>query len=205
MYSNKHTHTVPCTCFHPCLCCLSLTYSVLKRVHLNVNYVVSSFHTFEHFCAPSSPFSLGAGANSKHVDLKLTKLVDVSPRRVASPSSPSSTSSSSSPTASSTSPVSPAEGQEVCKHSILFTLFLSVFSFYPHLSTPLKGHRIDRARPTLVVSQLTLCTHQSVGPLHLRPYFIPPVSVCVCLEPRDSQIGIMILSITCGSPSPHSL
>ncbi|XP_042357693.1 EH domain-binding protein 1 isoform X1 [Plectropomus leopardus] len=52
------------------------------------------------------------GPNSKHVDLKLKKLVEVSPRRVTSPSSPSSTSSSSSPTASSTSPVSPAEGLE---------------------------------------------------------------------------------------------
>ncbi|XP_029306112.1 LOW QUALITY PROTEIN: EH domain-binding protein 1 [Cottoperca gobio] len=49
------------------------------------------------------------GSNSKHVDLKLKKLVEVSPRRV----SPSSTSSSSSsPTTSSTSPVSPAEGLE---------------------------------------------------------------------------------------------
>lgn len=52
------------------------------------------------------------GTNSKHVDLKLKKLVEVSPRRVTSPSSPSSTSSSSSPTASSTSPLSPAEGPE---------------------------------------------------------------------------------------------
>ncbi|XP_041645364.1 EH domain-binding protein 1 isoform X2 [Cheilinus undulatus] len=54
----------------------------------------------------------GGGTNSKHVDLKLKKLVEVSPRRTTSPSSPSSTSSSSSPTASSTSPLSPAEGQE---------------------------------------------------------------------------------------------
>ncbi|KAM8738551.1 EH domain-binding protein 1 isoform 5-T5 [Acanthopagrus schlegelii] len=52
------------------------------------------------------------GTNSKHPDLKLKKLVDVSPRRVTSPSSPSSTSSSSSPTASSTSPLSPTEGHE---------------------------------------------------------------------------------------------
>ncbi|XP_070833230.1 EH domain-binding protein 1 isoform X6 [Chaetodon trifascialis] len=52
------------------------------------------------------------GTNSKHVDLKLKKLVDANPRRVTSPSSPSSTSSSSSPTASSTSPLSPAEGSE---------------------------------------------------------------------------------------------
>ncbi|KAI4813321.1 hypothetical protein KUCAC02_024653, partial [Chaenocephalus aceratus] len=52
------------------------------------------------------------GSNSKHVDLKLKKLVEVSPRRVTSPSSPSSTSSSSSPTASSSSTVSPAEGLE---------------------------------------------------------------------------------------------
>ncbi|XP_059214951.1 EH domain-binding protein 1 isoform X2 [Centropristis striata] len=59
-----------------------------------------------------SKASPAGGPNSKHVDLKLKKLVEVSPRRVASPSSPSSTSSSSSPTASSTSPVSPAEGLE---------------------------------------------------------------------------------------------
>ncbi|XP_075336574.1 EH domain-binding protein 1 isoform X6 [Odontesthes bonariensis] len=48
------------------------------------------------------------GTNSKHVDLKLKKLVEANPRGVASPSSTSSTSSS--PTASSTSPLSPAEG-----------------------------------------------------------------------------------------------
>ncbi|XP_075960267.1 EH domain-binding protein 1 isoform X5 [Anarhichas minor] len=55
------------------------------------------------------------GTNSKHVDLKLNKLVELSPRGVSSPTSPSSTSSSSSsstPTASSSSPVSPAEGLE---------------------------------------------------------------------------------------------
>ncbi|CAJ1066664.1 EH domain-binding protein 1-like isoform X4 [Xyrichtys novacula] len=54
-----------------------------------------------------------AGTNSKHVDLKLKKLVEVSPRRATSPSSPSSTSSSSSPTAYSASPLSPAEGHDV--------------------------------------------------------------------------------------------
>ncbi|XP_051276252.1 EH domain-binding protein 1 isoform X6 [Dicentrarchus labrax] len=59
-----------------------------------------------------SKASPAGGTNSKHVDLKLKKLVDVSPRRATSPSSPSSTSSSSSPTASSTSPLSPAEGLE---------------------------------------------------------------------------------------------
>ncbi|XP_070771672.1 EH domain-binding protein 1 [Enoplosus armatus] len=59
-----------------------------------------------------SKASPAGGTNSKHVDLKLKKLVEVSPRRVTSPSSPSSTSSSSSPTASSTSPLSPAEGLE---------------------------------------------------------------------------------------------
>ncbi|CAJ1066668.1 EH domain-binding protein 1-like isoform X1 [Xyrichtys novacula] len=52
------------------------------------------------------------GTNSKHVDLKLKKLVEVSPRRATSPSSPSSTSSSSSPTAYSASPLSPAEGHD---------------------------------------------------------------------------------------------
>ncbi|KAM6923121.1 EH domain-binding protein 1 isoform 2-T2 [Lycodopsis pacificus] len=55
------------------------------------------------------------GTNSKHVDLKLKKLVELSPRGISSPTSPSSTSSSSSsstPTASSSSPVSPAEGLE---------------------------------------------------------------------------------------------
>ncbi|XP_031171778.1 EH domain-binding protein 1 isoform X7 [Sander lucioperca] len=57
--------------------------------------------------------SPAGGTNSKHVDLKLKKLVEVSPRRITSPSSPSSTSSSSSlPTTSSTSPVSPTEGLE---------------------------------------------------------------------------------------------
>ncbi|XP_028983679.1 EH domain-binding protein 1 isoform X2 [Betta splendens] len=48
------------------------------------------------------------GCNSKHVGLKLKKLVEVNPRGVTSPSSPSSTSSS--PTASSTPPLSPSEG-----------------------------------------------------------------------------------------------
>ncbi|XP_061602054.1 EH domain-binding protein 1 isoform X6 [Cololabis saira] len=53
------------------------------------------------------------GPNSKHVDLKLKKLVEAGPRGVTSPTSPSSTSSSSSsPTASSTSPLSPVEGLE---------------------------------------------------------------------------------------------
>ncbi|XP_030011245.1 EH domain-binding protein 1 isoform X5 [Sphaeramia orbicularis] len=52
------------------------------------------------------------GTNSKNVDLKLKKLVEVKPGGVTSPSSPSSTSSSSSPTASTTSPLSPAEGLE---------------------------------------------------------------------------------------------
>lgn len=113
-----------------------------------------------HLCTHSSPCSLGAGTNSKHVDLKLTKLVDVSPRRGASPSSPSSTSSSSSPTASSTSPVSPAEGQEVCKRSILFTLFLSVFSFYPFYT--IKGAP-DRSGPTDPRRQPTDPLYTSVG------------------------------------------
>ncbi|XP_047458365.1 EH domain-binding protein 1 isoform X2 [Mugil cephalus] len=63
------------------------------------------------FTNPSSELT-SQGTNSKHVDLKLKKLVEVSPRGVTSPSSPSSTSSSSSPTASSTSPLSPAEGLE---------------------------------------------------------------------------------------------
>ncbi|KAM6916355.1 EH domain-binding protein 1 isoform 2-T2 [Xenentodon cancila] len=52
------------------------------------------------------------GPNSKHVDLKLKKLVEAGPRGVTSPTSPSSTSSSSSPTTSSTSPLSPVEGLE---------------------------------------------------------------------------------------------
>ncbi|XP_078144706.1 EH domain-binding protein 1 isoform X2 [Centroberyx gerrardi] len=56
--------------------------------------------------------SPAGGVNSKHVDLKLKKLVEVRPGGVTSPSSPSSTSSSSSPTASSTSPLSPADGLE---------------------------------------------------------------------------------------------
>ncbi|XP_026210466.1 EH domain-binding protein 1 isoform X3 [Anabas testudineus] len=58
----------------------------------------------------SSKAGPAGGINSKHVDLKLKKLVEINPRGVSSPSSPSSTSSSSSPTASSTSPFSPTEG-----------------------------------------------------------------------------------------------
>uniref|UniRef100_A0A3P9MH44 EH domain binding protein 1 n=1 Tax=Oryzias latipes TaxID=8090 RepID=A0A3P9MH44_ORYLA len=54
------------------------------------------------------------GANSKNVDLKLKKMVEVGPRGVTSPTSPSSTSSSSSPSASSSSPspLSPTEALE---------------------------------------------------------------------------------------------
>ncbi|XP_056148288.1 EH domain-binding protein 1 isoform X2 [Lampris incognitus] len=52
------------------------------------------------------------GMNSKHVDLKLKKLVEVKPGGATSPSSPSSTSSSTSPTASSSSLLSPADGLE---------------------------------------------------------------------------------------------
>ncbi|XP_041865878.1 EH domain-binding protein 1 isoform X4 [Melanotaenia boesemani] len=55
---------------------------------------------------------VAGGTNSKHVDLKLKKLVEAGPRGVTSPSSPSSTSSSSSPSASSTSPLSPTERLE---------------------------------------------------------------------------------------------
>ncbi|XP_028983680.1 EH domain-binding protein 1 isoform X3 [Betta splendens] len=56
----------------------------------------------------SSKAGPAGGCNSKHVGLKLKKLVEVNPRGVTSPSSPSSTSSS--PTASSTPPLSPSEG-----------------------------------------------------------------------------------------------
>uniref|UniRef100_A0A3P9H5V1 EH domain binding protein 1 n=1 Tax=Oryzias latipes TaxID=8090 RepID=A0A3P9H5V1_ORYLA len=54
------------------------------------------------------------GANSKNVDLKLKKMVEVGPRGVTSPTSPSSTSSSTSPSASSSSPspLSPTEALE---------------------------------------------------------------------------------------------
>ncbi|XP_047206647.1 EH domain-binding protein 1 isoform X7 [Girardinichthys multiradiatus] len=55
-----------------------------------------------------SPAGFAGGTNSKHVDLKLKKLAETSPRVVTSPSSPSSSSSSSSPTTSSASPLSPA-------------------------------------------------------------------------------------------------
>lgn len=55
-----------------------------------------------------SKASSAGGPNSKHVDLKLKKLAETSPRGATSPSSPSSASSSSSPTASSSSPLSPA-------------------------------------------------------------------------------------------------
>ncbi|XP_069394538.1 EH domain-binding protein 1 isoform X3 [Paralichthys olivaceus] len=71
----------------------------------------SSFHGALELTNPGSELT-SLGTNSRHVDLKLKKLVDVSPRGVTSPSSPSSTSSSSSPSASSTSPLSPAEGPE---------------------------------------------------------------------------------------------
>lgn len=136
-------------------------------------------------------FCLSPGTNSKHVDLKLKKLVDVSPRRVPSPSSPSSTSSSSSPTVSSTSPLSPAEGLEVRTYPLQNTHWVSLFSLSPPLfpfislslsvllmpppllSTPSKGHPINQVRLTLVVSRLTVRTPQSVGPLHVRPQFIP--------------------------------
>ncbi|XP_063731413.1 LOW QUALITY PROTEIN: EH domain-binding protein 1 [Eleginops maclovinus] len=71
----------------------------------------SSFPLCLELTNPDSELT-SLGTNSKHVDLKLKKLVEDSPRRFTSPSSPSSTSSSSSPTASSTSPASPAEGLE---------------------------------------------------------------------------------------------
>ncbi|XP_075960272.1 EH domain-binding protein 1 isoform X9 [Anarhichas minor] len=74
----------------------------------------SSYHLPLELTNPTSELT-SLGTNSKHVDLKLNKLVELSPRGVSSPTSPSSTSSSSSsstPTASSSSPVSPAEGLE---------------------------------------------------------------------------------------------
>ncbi|XP_077960373.1 EH domain-binding protein 1 isoform X3 [Gasterosteus aculeatus] len=73
----------------------------------------SSPHAATELTNPASELT-PLGTNSKHVDLKLKKLVELSPRGVTSPLSPSSTSSSSSstPTTSSTSPVSPAEGLE---------------------------------------------------------------------------------------------
>ncbi|KAM9847599.1 EH domain-binding protein 1 [Aulostomus maculatus] len=61
------------------------------------------------FTNPTSELTF-LGANSKHVDLKLKKLVEAKPGGATSPSSPSSTSSS--PTASSTPSLSPAEGLE---------------------------------------------------------------------------------------------
>ncbi|XP_062422446.1 EH domain-binding protein 1 isoform X2 [Pungitius pungitius] len=72
----------------------------------------SSTHAAPELTNPASELT-PLGTNSKHVDLKLKKLVELSPRGVTSPSSPSSSSSSSStPTTSSTSPVSPTEGLE---------------------------------------------------------------------------------------------
>uniref|UniRef100_A0A3B3I3D6 EH domain binding protein 1 n=1 Tax=Oryzias latipes TaxID=8090 RepID=A0A3B3I3D6_ORYLA len=61
-----------------------------------------------------APELTSPGANSKNVDLKLKKMVEVGPRGVTSPTSPSSTSSSSSPSASSSSPspLSPTEALE---------------------------------------------------------------------------------------------
>lgn len=121
-----------------------------------------------------------SGTNSKNVDLKLKKLVDVSPRRVTSPSSPSSTSSS---PASSASPVSPTEGQEVYPHSghsyfpqlfpflsSSFLLSLSILCVPPCLlSAPSKGHRINRVWLSLFFGRVTWCTYQSVKPLHVGP------------------------------------
>lgn len=49
----------------------------------------------------------------------------------------------------------------------LFPFISLSLSFF--LSTPSKGHPINQVRLTPVVSRLTLCTHQSVGPLHVRP------------------------------------
>ncbi|XP_068423913.1 EH domain-binding protein 1 isoform X2 [Clinocottus analis] len=69
-----------------------------------------SLHAALELTNPASELT-SLGSNSRHVDLKLKKLVE--PRGVSSPSSPSSSSSSSStPTASSTSPVGPADGLE---------------------------------------------------------------------------------------------
>lgn len=124
-------------------------------VYVNANQVVSLF-LFIHFCflfhtcccqcvgVHAASFFvthtllclfLSSGTNSKHVDLKLNKMVEVSPRGVTSPSSLSSTSSSSSPTASSTSPLSPAEGLEVRAYSPKTpTVYLFILTFpYFHL------------------------------------------------------------------------
>lgn len=88
---------------------------MLHICSLQVSQLHASCFCWTHTHVALIILSFPLGTNSKHVDLKLKKLVDVSPRRVTSPSSTSSTSSS--PTASSASPVSPTEGQEVYPHS----------------------------------------------------------------------------------------
>lgn len=104
---------------------------MLHICFLQVSQCFSSLFCRMHFWIVLIVFWLPLGTNSKHVDLKLKKLVDVSPRSVTSPSSPSS--SSSSPTASSASPVSPTEGQEVYPHSG-HAYFAQWFPFFPPLS-----------------------------------------------------------------------
>lgn len=147
---------------------------------LQVSQIYSSWFCWIHIHIALIILWFPLGTNSKHVDLKLKKLVDVSPRRVTSPSSPSSTSSS--PTAS---PINPTEGQEVYPHSghsyfphlfpflsscLSFSLSLSILCVPPCLlSAPSKGHRISRVWLSLFFSRVTWCTHQSVKPLHVRP------------------------------------
>lgn len=150
----------------------------------NLRPVVSSLFRWMHVHIVLTVLWFPAGANSKHVDLKLKKLVDVSPRGVTSPSSPSS--SSSSPTASSASPVSPAEGQEVHPHlgrsyfpplfPSLSSSFLFIALFLHFTGTCLsslgtiKGSW-DQWGLIVPIFQggVTWCKHQSVKPLHVGP------------------------------------
>lgn len=87
---------------------------------------------YSHRLSHTTSSSSSPGANSKNVDLKLKKMVEVGPRGVTSPTSPSSTSSSSSPSASSSSPspLSPTEALEVTQHSLFPFCRLFSFSVY---------------------------------------------------------------------------
>ncbi|MEQ2287334.1 hypothetical protein AMECASPLE_011289, partial [Ameca splendens] len=90
---------------------LSASAHVTNQLPQEALPTTSSAQGYLELTNPASELT-SLGTNSKHVDLKLKKLAETSPRGVTSPSSPSSTSSSSSPTTSSASPLSPA-GLEV--------------------------------------------------------------------------------------------
>ncbi|XP_047206643.1 EH domain-binding protein 1 isoform X3 [Girardinichthys multiradiatus] len=86
---------------------LSASAHVTNQLPQEALPTTSSARGYLELTNPASELT-SLGTNSKHVDLKLKKLAETSPRVVTSPSSPSSSSSSSSPTTSSASPLSPA-------------------------------------------------------------------------------------------------